>query len=309
MTALFVTVIAASFASSFASAAFLAAPAVARTTVPEPSFPNSKPGVGYGTIFESDFFMRFPRLGPVIDHKHKIIMCSIPKNACTQWRALILRMQGDPQWDAGAGVVHTNFFDLPRLSDLSLAGANQLWSDPSYRRVVVVRHPVDRLISAYVNKFVDVRPTFGELLYGRNNITFDDFLTNILSVERTCHSLQTHLPQRLMNEHWLPQTCFCGLDHLRYDYVIPYEDTPKFVGDLVKDGVLPREMVDNGFPGRDFKPSSFQQYEMPVSPATYWAQTLPRLRKYLNKESTQHIEMIYHNDMQHFGMASLVPEM
>eukprot|EP00054_Salpingoeca_dolichothecata_P025662 m.180803 g.180803 ORF g.180803 m.180803 type:complete len:289 (+) comp25431_c0_seq5:73-939(+) len=160
-----------------------------------------------------------PHFAPLVSHKHKLILCAIPKVGTTQWRSLYRRFQGisyafnqDP----------TNFTYLE-------PGQEHLFDE--YFSLAIVRDPFSRLLSGYLNKIKmgpQVFPNLVQLGMNRNT-TFSEFVRVILT-EASCSDIRhtgpvtTRMP--LMNEHWMPQFCFCGLTRFKYSY-IGHHETPQ----------------------------------------------------------------------------------
>ncbi|HEX3942562.1 MAG TPA: sulfotransferase family 2 domain-containing protein [Rhizomicrobium sp.] len=147
----------------------------------------------------------------------------------------------------------------PLLQPSDVSRFPALLAGRSIRKFCVVRHPYTRLISCYRDKFerepkgAGYRRKMRELGLPQNkSIGFAEF---IAAVGRQ--------PQQLMNSHWRIQYYNVFLDIIRYDEIIPYEQLPARLPQLVTelypdtnaDAVLSRhrheqssdEMVDRYF--------------------------------------------------------------
>lgn len=118
------------------------------------------------------------RYTALIDDDRKIIMCAIPKAACTQWRKLMLllarpeRAQAFRNYDIGLNYtgkgkvtkwnpslnrsvnipnVH-NFDDVKIMQSLSYRAKQEYYSDKRYLKVIHVRNPLTRVLSAWLSK-------------------------------------------------------------------------------------------------------------------------------------------------------------
>uniref|UniRef100_A0A7M4FPQ4 Carbohydrate sulfotransferase n=1 Tax=Crocodylus porosus TaxID=8502 RepID=A0A7M4FPQ4_CROPO len=113
--------------------------------------------------------------------------------------------------------------DLFFLSDMKPAEIN--YRLKHYYKFIFVRNPMERLLSAYRNKFGEIKEY--QLKYGveivkryRKNagkstgddVTFSEFLQYLLDEE----------PER-MNEHWMPIYNLCQPCAVRYDFIGSYE--------------------------------------------------------------------------------------
>ncbi|XP_024864285.1 carbohydrate sulfotransferase 12-like [Kryptolebias marmoratus] len=104
----------------------------------------------------------------IVDDKHGIIYCYIPKVACTNWKRVLYALnQGEPYPDLvsiKSSTVHKQFkFTL--LNDYSRTEIKAKLRH--YTKFLFVRDPFVRLVSAYRDKFLRNDPYFYEN-YGRN---------------------------------------------------------------------------------------------------------------------------------------------
>ncbi|XP_017283484.1 carbohydrate sulfotransferase 12 [Kryptolebias marmoratus] len=104
----------------------------------------------------------------IVDDKHGIIYCYIPKVACTNWKRVLYALnQGEPYPDLvsiKSSTVHKQFkFTL--LNDYSRTEIKAKLRH--YTKFLFVRDPFVRLVSAYRDKFLHNDPYFYEN-YGRN---------------------------------------------------------------------------------------------------------------------------------------------
>jgi Sulfotransferase family len=122
-----------------------------------------------------------------------------PKNACTSFKRTFGRAQG---WLSD---------DSPAAHDMTvswwLSGLARYPS--SDERILVVRDPFDRVLSAYLNRFLTsdaaaaghaMRTGLGDSLAAgatKDDVTFQDFVGYL-----------SRTPGKLLNEHWRPQSDF-----------------------------------------------------------------------------------------------------
>ena len=175
-----------------------------------------------------------------MDGKHNVLFCSIPKVACSSWRsALALLTNNLPNRDANTlkGVHFTSFMNkigLPSASALSLSQLQKAVN--KYTKIMVVRHPLERLVSAYRDKFRTYNKwtKHFQLRYGRrivllyrgndatvealkrgHDVTFEEFLTFIVD---------NVIPEaERINPHWDTYQHLCHPCHVKYDHVIKFE--------------------------------------------------------------------------------------
>ena len=152
----------------------------------------------------------------VINHKHKIIYCPIPKNACTLFKEVIVtNSEHKSDFQESELDVHRYI----RQNNVKLADFAYL-SNPEYLKIAIIRNPFERLVSGYFNKFVRpkkasniVRSVITDI-YRFNNlkpdyqksVTFSDFINYLARTE-----------DYFLNEHWRSQNFFLGMGLFKFD--------------------------------------------------------------------------------------------
>ncbi len=152
----------------------------------------------------------------IINHQYKLIYCPIPKNACTLFKEIIVS-NSEHQSDFQDSDLDVHRY--VRQNNVELGDFNYL-SNPEYLKIAMVRNPFDRLVSAYLNKFVrpkKVTPIVKNVIrdiYQFNNIkpnqkksvTFSDFIHYLARTE-----------DHYLNEHWRSQYFFLGMGLFEFD--------------------------------------------------------------------------------------------
>lgn len=96
----------------------------------------------------------------LIDHHHKLLYCYVPKIACTNWKRVLMVLTGRSNAsnlvDISATLAHdvNSTLSLPELSENDAQHCLN-----SYINFLMVRHPFERLLSAYRNKFENSHPS------------------------------------------------------------------------------------------------------------------------------------------------------
>jgi hypothetical protein len=92
-------------------------------------------------------------LEPFVVPGHRLLFCTTPKVASSAWLRLLRRMDGQPGWTD-----HPNFIlgsctaNLTKVKDYSGTEQEAMLTSKRWLRVVVVRDPAERLLSAYLDK-------------------------------------------------------------------------------------------------------------------------------------------------------------
>lgn len=185
----------------------------------------------------------------------KLIYCPIAKVANTSMKRILVEMS---EVESIADLAAKSNSDLHGLIDFTSTGLQfgdystevieEILSDPGYFRFALVRNPLDRILSAYWEKFVVARDDFGRHSYPvmceiqdcteekidfERGITFREFVEYLSGQD----------PVEL-DTHWRPQYLY--LAGLRYDQIFPMERISKVLDELERrTGVKPSLRRDN----------------------------------------------------------------
>lgn len=169
----------------------------------------------------------------LVDEKHKLLYCYVPKVACTNWKRVFMVLLGGSENENAssipAEVVH-NKSAFPKLSDYTVDEAKYFVTN--FTKYLFVRHPFERLLSAFRNKLEEpsrgskyfqtrigrdiikhyrVNATNHSLEYG-NDVTFEEF---------AMYLIDHYVPA--FNEHWKPISELCYPCLIKYDFIGKYE--------------------------------------------------------------------------------------
>lgn len=163
----------------------------------------------------------------IVSEVSRIMFCPIPKAANSNWKYLIRKWEGLPDY-ADLPTAHSPLKSgLRYLTDYSVPEAEQLLLDPTYFRFVFVRDPYLRLVSCYMDKFRNEDPEYvrreyraflAQLFGWRYARDVDIEHAPRPSFRAFVDELEKHSPAT-MNAHWMPQTFHCGIGVVPYDFV------------------------------------------------------------------------------------------
>jgi len=170
-----------------------------------------------------------------VDDKYKLLYCEVPKIACTNWKRILLMLTGkmnttDPE-QLRHILVHSKY-QRKYLRTLNTYDPKEiLFKIKHYYKFMFVREPLERIVSAYRDKFVTSNNQLFRLRYGRKIILrYRKFPTN--------HSLQygddvrfIEFVQYLLDlkgdkefeAHWRFYNQLCQPCQLGYDFIGKYE--------------------------------------------------------------------------------------
>ncbi|XP_016376545.1 carbohydrate sulfotransferase 11-like [Sinocyclocheilus rhinocerous] len=170
----------------------------------------------------------------IVDDKHKLLYCYVPKVACTNWKRVLMVLTGDGRYHEPLAIPANEAHvagNLRSLSEYSTAEINKRLR--TYLKFVFVREPVERLVSAYRNKFTRSYNTAFHKRYGTkiirrhradpqaealekgNDVSFEEFVYYLVDPQT-----QREEP---FNEHWERVHSLCHPCLIHYDVVGKYE--------------------------------------------------------------------------------------
>ncbi|XP_002737622.1 carbohydrate sulfotransferase 11-like [Saccoglossus kowalevskii] len=185
----------------------------------------------------------------IVDDEHKLIYCFIPKVACTNWKKIMLflspknRNYSTPD-DIEPETAHHDNVMIRHLNSYSKTGIERRLKE--YIKFIFVREPMERLLSAYLNKFTkhyESSKAF-QLRYGTqiiakyrknpspesikfgHDVTFHEFIRYILDHDT--------FESRPMNEHWLQFYHMCHPCLIDYNFIGKYQTLMEDAGNLLK---------------------------------------------------------------------------
>lgn len=169
----------------------------------------------------------------LVDVKRKLLYCYVPKVACTNWKRVFMILMGTAKAEnvstIPAEIVHRKS-TFPRLSDYTTDEAK--FFIENFTKYVFVRHPFERLLSAFRNKLEtrSQRSKYFQTRIGRtivrnyrkqatnrslefgDDVTFEEF---------AAYLVDRYVPS--FNEHWKPISELCYPCLIRYDFIGKYE--------------------------------------------------------------------------------------
>eukprot|EP00934_Nitzschia_sp_Nitz4_P008448 Nitzschia sp. Nitz4//scaffold5_size260463//239997//241394//NITZ4_001030-RA/size260463-processed-gene-0.409-mRNA-1//-1//CDS//3329555484//8438//frame0 len=150
--------------------------------------------------------------------KAKLIFCGIPKVGITEWLKFFRFAMGAQDYLSTPHykIDRTNFF----MSSLQMSKAEELLNDPSWTKAVFLRNPLERLLSAYMDKIVG--SNFSSSKFNEPvGLSFEEFVNRAIdnSTASSCHD--PNGLNRCTDPHWRPQSMTCGLDHFlpHFDFI------------------------------------------------------------------------------------------
>ena len=157
-----------------------------------------------------------------INHNLKLLYCSIPKNACTLFKNIIVENSKYKQeYERSQQNIHQFIISKRGTVDNLLSSL----SASDYFKLVVLRNPFARLASGYLDKIAkhlqpesfaievikDVQQHLGLEIDLQKSITFEQFI-QYLARKQDCE----------LNDHWKPQDNFVA--GVQFDFIGQFEN-------------------------------------------------------------------------------------
>ncbi|XP_063804737.1 carbohydrate sulfotransferase 9-like isoform X2 [Pseudophryne corroboree] len=180
-----------------------------------------------------------------VEHSHKFIYCEVPKVGCSNWKRIILLLNKS----LGLTVTDLNHYDvhksrlLIKLSSYNSSVQRQLLAN--YTKVMFTRHPLERVVSAYRDKFLHeddiyyskmianlIKKAIGKNTNSTEKITFEDFARFIV----------TENP-KYRDTHWKPMYHLCDPCNIHYDIIGKFETIKQDADFVLKFIGAPKDLI------------------------------------------------------------------
>lgn len=192
-----------------------------------------------------------------VEDQSRLLYCEVPKAGCSNWKRVLMVLGGsatstrDIPHDAAHYANH-----LRRLESYDRAGiADRL---RSYTKVLFVREPFERLVSAFRDKFESpnsyYHPVFGRAIISRYRtnatstalrtgagVNFREFVQYLLDVRRPVG----------MDIHWEPVSQLCSPCALQYNFIGKFESLEEDANFVLQSVGAPRNLTFPDFKDRN----------------------------------------------------------
>jgi hypothetical protein len=179
---------------------------------------NSKPKVVY----------HHPTTGYFKFDSIKVIYCPIPKNSSTFFKSRLIQANGDAE-----ALQHSQFplhSYLRKCSQYWVHDLNLL-RESSYLKFAIVRDPLERVVSAYLNKFVAARrhhPIQAQSIQAYMDLIDASIDPELSLTFRQFVRLICQQSDADLDKHWRPQTTFMHGQASHLDWVVPQDQLNAF---------------------------------------------------------------------------------
>ena len=241
-------------------------------------------------------------VGVIVFPVKRRLLCTVPKAGCTVLRSFALlesfRVRLDP--NDGANVSHIHPFakrNLLQLGSFSDEQVTHMLESPLWEYAAVVRHPLTRLLSAYLDKVVTQQELWRRPLQNKRPESFPEFVALLEDIARRYRNNWDWV-----DEHWRPQSGFCLFRFLSpnvYDHVVKVENATALEELYV---------TMFGESGARWVQERRQSNAKNAHTSVHSHAANAKLREYVDENLARRIQRLYAEDYQRFGYDLWPPE-
>ena len=165
----------------------------------------------------------------LVSNRYKTLLCYVPKAACSNWKRIFLVLNG--HYNTTDEIERIVAHRTPLLDTLNKYPIEEIRHMlKTYKKIAFVRDPLQRIVSAYRNKFeYDYQKVFHHRFgkgiikkYRKNltreitdedHVTFNEFVKYLIDLR----------PQNRRDVHWKEQHDLCSLCSINYDFIGKFE--------------------------------------------------------------------------------------
>ncbi|XP_013394955.1 carbohydrate sulfotransferase 11 isoform X2 [Lingula anatina] len=172
-----------------------------------------------------------------VDDRHGLLFCEVPKVGCTNWKKLLLYLTHNYNYTEAMSLSQEDVHMRVLSFVTPLARFNEYgrkYRLQNYLKFMMVRHPMERVVSAYVDKLEDdhdpyllwlgkrilkkyrKNPSEDALKTGRS-VTFQEFINYLLD------ETKTKWGKKNIDIHWRTYDNLCHPCSIDYDVIGKYE--------------------------------------------------------------------------------------
>ena len=161
----------------------------------------------------------------IVSEKHKVMYCFIPKIACSNMKRIFLVLNG-----VYSDIKHVNVSmmnkEITRLDNKAFTTSQVFTMFKNYYKIMLVRDPFERLVSAYRNKLLNKQSvafhsTPGKMIVRRyrfnDSKSADPKGDDVKFIEYVRYLIDN--PSKEVNEHWMSYHDLCRPCDVNYDFI------------------------------------------------------------------------------------------
>ncbi|KAM9481643.1 carbohydrate sulfotransferase 8-like [Clarias gariepinus] len=192
-----------------------------------------------------------------VEDRHKLLYCEVPKAGCSNWKRVLMVLAGVASSTNNINHDTVHYSNrLTRLDGFEQHAVSERLR--SYTKVLFIREPMERLVSAFRDKFESpnsyYHPVFGKPIISKyrvnasksalrtgSGVTFQEFIRYLLDVHRPIG----------MDIHWEPVSQLCSPCLLDYDFIGKFETIEEEANFLLRRLGAPKNLTFPTFKDRN----------------------------------------------------------
>lgn len=200
----------------------------------------------------------------LVSNRYKTLLCYVPKAACSNWKRVFLVLNG--HYNTTDEIERIVAHRTPLLDTLNKYPIEKITHMlKTYKKLAFVRDPLQRILSAYRNKFeYDYQKIFHHRFgkdiikrYRKNlkrkitdedHVTFNEFVKYLIDLS----------PNDTREVHWREQHDLCSLCSINYDFIGKFEtlesDADRMLGIMGAKEVIRLPKLEKRPKGQETKP-------------------------------------------------------
>ena len=234
----------------------------------------------------------------IYSNKHQVVYCPVPKVATSNWKRIFQTLEGHATnpMDINKGVVHQLNFST--FKNINRDEQNMLMN--RFYTFLFVRHPFERLLSAYKDKFANPDNSYYPKKIGskilkkfRKSTDNADYSSGkgVTFVEFIKYVINEFENQKVVDNHWDTIHNLCQPCQVKYDYIGKFESLFEDTDNVFKEIGMDETLT---FPDR-------RSGEQPVKKSLL----LFKMFSQLSSNTLNRLYQIYSADFKAFGYDTL----
>lgn len=246
---------------------------------------------------------------PLVIKEYNLIFFNEAKVASSEWMRFFMRLENNPMWCSTKCIHDSSQNGMMYLSDYKIEEADRMMKDPKWTKAIFVRHPKPRLLSAFLDKFVQHKVHFTQYectVYAKNSNTTVDVCADAVHRKDFSFFLKEITTKLPSNVHW--RSIMSSVDEKWWPYIheiFVMEDdlstTAKRFLESIKsniDGVSAWDRIGKSGWGNEKEcENPGNETFMEQKPSYHHTEANEKLRQYYTPELELFVEQHYEDDL------------
>ncbi|XP_039184558.1 carbohydrate sulfotransferase 9 isoform X1 [Crotalus tigris] len=189
-----------------------------------------------------------------VEDKYKLLYCEVPKAGCSNWKRILMILSGLTK--SAANISHDSVHYGDHLKKLDSYNIKEIQKRlKTYTKIIFVRDPMERLVSAFRDKFEHpnsyYHPIFGKAIIKKYRPNADPLTTGsgVQFKEFIQYLLDPYRPLG-MDTHWEQINKLCYPCNINYNFIGKFETLEKDANYFLKLINAPDELLFPHFKDR-----------------------------------------------------------